>query len=361
MFGLLRPLKSLVAEEDWRDYAAAYCNLCASLSHRYGLTSRLLVVHDVATADWLLAGAAAVRRPFPTCNCVKGGTRSVPAALRTDERQSLLAAVSAYTVGVKVQDDLADDGRWKARLAHALYKDTFARARRDLAQGGFDVAAFEAALAQQRELERRGETELAAAAGPSGRAFGLVARHLAGRNGAVGPEDAYALGACIGRAVFLVDSYQDFGRDLAAGAYNPLRCGGGGGPVPLDPGRAREVLGVVGVLLEEAHEICARMSERVAVRWRGASASLAHRVGHGGESSETGITPRGSFMDDPPVPGESPEEEEARQRRRRGRKRKEGRPCGVSGCCDDDRLAALICCDVGSEGACCCLELMSCW
>ena len=361
MFGLLRPLKRLVGEEDWRDYASAYCNLCAGLSQRYGLPARLLVVHDVATADWLLAGAAPVRRPFPACNCVKGGTRSVPAALRTDERQSLLAAVSAYTVGVKVQDDLADGGGWKARLAQALYKETFARARRDLAQGGFDVAAFEATVAEQQELERRGETDLAVASGPSGRAFGLVARHLAGRDGVVRSEDAYALGERIGRAVFLVDAWQDFGRDLAAGAYNPLRCEGGAGAVALGPGRVREALGVVGGLLEEAHAVCARMSEGVATRWRAARASLAHRVSHGGEPPETGITRQGGFVEDPAVPGETPEEEGARRRRRRGRKRREGRPCGVSGCCDDDRLAALICCNVGSEGACCCLELLSCW
>lgn len=360
MFGLLRPLKRLVGEEDWRDYASAYCNLCATLAHRYGLPARLLVVHDVATADWLLAGAAPVRRPFPACNCVKGGTRCVPAALRTDERQALLAAVSAYTVGVKVQDDLADGGGWKARLAQALYRDTFARARRDLAQGGFDVAAFEAALAEQRELERRGEADLAVASGPSGRAFGLAARHLAQRHGGVRPEDAYALGERIGRAVFLVDAYQDFGRDLAAGAYNPLRCAAGGDSAPLEPGRAREVLGVVGGLLEEAHAVCARMSERVAARWRAARASLAHRVSRGNEPPDTGITGQGGFVEEPEVPGETPEEEKARRGRRRPRKRKEGRPC-VSGCCDDDWLATLICCDVGSEGACCCLELMSCW
>jgi hypothetical protein len=360
MFGLLRPHKRLVGPEDWRDYASAYCNLCASLSHRYGLTSRLLVVHDVATADWLLSGSAQARRPFPTCNCAKGGTRSVPPALRTDERQSLLAAVSAYTVGVKVQDDLADGGGWKARLAHTLYRDTFARARRDLAQDGFDVAAFEAALVEQQELERRGETDLGGASGPSGRAFGLVARHLAERHGGAGPEDAYALGERIGRSVFLVDAYQDFGHDLAAGAYNPLRCAGGGA-APLEPGRAREVLGVVDGLLDEAQAICARMSERVAVRWRAARASLTHRMSHGdGPPPETDITRQG-FIDDPPVPGETPEEEEARRRRRRGRKRKEGRPCGVSGCCDDDWLTTLICCDVGGEGACCCLELLSCW
>jgi hypothetical protein len=318
------------------------------------------VVHDVATADWLLSGAAAVRRPFPTCNCLKGGTRSVPATLRTDERQSLLAAISAYTVGVKVQDDLADGGSWKARLAHVLYKDTFARARRDLAQGGFDVAAFEAALAEQQELERRGEADLTVAAGPSGRAFGLVARHLAERHGGAGPDDAYALGERIGRSVFLVDAYQDFGRDLAAGAYNPLCCTGRCEATPLSPERAREVLSVVDGLLEEAHAICARLSGRAAVRWSAARASLAHRISHG-EPSETGITQPSGFTEDPPVPGETAEEEEARRRRRRPRKRKEGRPCGVSGCCDDDWLTTLICCDVGSEGACCCLELLSCW
>jgi hypothetical protein len=359
MFGLLRPHKRLVGAEDWRDYASAYCNLCASLSHRYGLTSRLLVVHDVATAEWLLSGAAPVRRPFPTCNCVKGGTRSVPAALRTDERQSLLAAISAYTVGVKVQDDLADGGGWKARLAHALYKDTFARARRDLAEGGFEVTAFEAALAQQQELERRGETDLGGASGPSGRAFGLVARHLARRHGGAGPEDAYALGECIGRAVFLVDAYQDFGRDLAAGAYNPLRCAGGGAAAPLEPGRAREVLDVVDGLLDEAQAICARMSERVAVRWRAARASLAHRMSHGDGPPETGITQQPGPTESAPRP---PEEEEGGRRKRRRRKRDEGGGrCGVSGCCEDDCLTTFICWDAGCEGTCCCLQLLSCW
>jgi hypothetical protein len=352
MFGLLRPHKSLVEAEDWRDYASAYCNLCASLSHHYGLPSRLLVVHDVATADWLLAGAAEVRRPFPTCNCLRGGTRCILPALRQDERQSLLAAVSAYTVGVKVQDDLADGGGWKARLAQALYRDTFARARCDLARTGFDVAAFEGALAEQREQERRGEADLAAAAGPSGRAFGLVARHLAQRHGGVGPDDAYALGERIGRAVFLVDAYQDYGRDLAAGAYNPLCCAGPCPAPPLEAGRAREVVGVVADLLEEAQAICARMAGRVAARWRAARASLAHRMSHGEEPPPTGITSQ---------PG-PPEVEEGGRRRRRRRRHEEGRTTwSMSGCCDSDFLTTLICWDAGCEGACCCLELLSCW
>jgi hypothetical protein len=275
MFGLLRPQRRLLNGEDRRDHSSAYCNLCASLSYCYGVSSRLLVVHDVATADWLLSGQRAEPRLFPIANCVRGGVRSVARPACLSARQRFLAALSAYTVGVKVADDLSDHGTGKARLAQAIYGPVFARARRDLAVHGFDVAAFEAVLATQRQVEESGETDLDAASAPSGLAFALVARHLARQHGeGVGPGDASRLGDWIGRSVFLADACQDLERDLIAGAYNPLRA-------PLDrtangedTDRRREALTYLGHFLNQARIVCGRLGPGVARRWHATEPTL---------------------------------------------------------------------------------------
>src|SRR5436305_374508 len=149
MCGRWDPAKCLLPRAGWTDYCSAYCSLCGGLSRLYGFPSRLLVVCDVATADWLLGGAAAVGRCFPITNCLKGGIRSVPQPARLSDRQRLLTAISAFTVGIKVQDDLLDQGGWKARVAHALYQNTFRKARGDPGATGFDVRGFEDILGEQ--------------------------------------------------------------------------------------------------------------------------------------------------------------------------------------------------------------------
>jgi hypothetical protein len=296
----------------------------------------------VAAADWLLAGARAVERHFPIANCLKGGTYSVAPELRHDPRQAFLAAVSAYTIGVKVADDLTDQGSWKARLAHVLYRDTFARARRDLAACGFELGAFEEHLSLQRDLEARNENDLNAAAAPSGNAFALVARHLADRHGAgVAGDDAAQLGACIGRSVFLIDAQQDLDRDVACCSYNPLRVTRDR-KAPADAARRREAAVLIRGLLAEAAAVCGRLGEQVARRWRAAAASLEMQVSHG----STDLPP-----EDPPPSDEPPGWEEAREKRPVETKAPSSR---VS--CPDSVAGAASCCEL----ICCCAEVGSC-
>jgi hypothetical protein len=359
MFGLLRPQRRLVSLEDRRDYASAYCNLCATLSWRYGLTARVLVVHDVAAADWLLAGAASVQRTFPICNCLKGGVRSVAAPVRPPERQQFLAAVSAYAIGVKLADDVADGGGIKARMGYAFYKGTFARARADLAAADFDLAAFEETLEAQRAVERRRETDLDRATAPSGAAFALVAGRLAQDTGGVEPAAARRLGDCIGRAVLLADACHDFPHDVASDCYNPLRITDSPKET-LDPARRRQAADAVRSLLEEACAVCASMGPRVAARWRAAAATLA---------LEASITPEpsgpGSHPDAPPG------EKRPRRRRRRAiaddKEEEEHVPrFSPSACCDiEPDCRFYVCCEslacLGNFVDCCsCLELASC-
>jgi hypothetical protein len=180
MFGLLRPAQDAANRRLPASYMSVYCDLCAVLSLRYGLSARPLIVHDIAALSWLLEAGRDPAVVFPRLNCVKGGTRSIPVRDRQPtDRARLAAALSCYAVGVKVRDDLADEPSWRSRALHSFYARTFAEAHHELAQLGFPLDALSSTLAHQANVERRRTSDLDVASESTGRAYAIVARQLA--------------------------------------------------------------------------------------------------------------------------------------------------------------------------------------
>lgn len=222
MFGILKPQCNLLDRQDRARHGSAYCNLCGLVGSRYSFKSRMLVVHDIATLWWLLEDPdASLYRPLTVGNCVRGGT----ARLRTKELPplaQLLAGISAYTVGIKVADDLADENSWRIRLANRMYHQVFDQAREDLRVVGFEIEELEQALVEHAAVERRSERDLDQAAAATGRAYALVtsalAAHLPSR---FTPQQAAELGDAVGRAIYVTDAIRDYEQDCGT-AYNPL-------------------------------------------------------------------------------------------------------------------------------------------
>ncbi|HEX5271396.1 MAG TPA: DUF5685 family protein, partial [Gemmataceae bacterium] len=288
-----------------------------------------------------------VRRPFPTCNCVRGGTRPAARPAGPGARQRFLAALSAYSVGVKVADDLTDQHTWKARLAQALYRDAFARSRGDLAADGFDLPAFEAVLADQREIEARGETDLSAASAPSGRAFALAARHLARQHGdGIDPADAFQLGDCIGRSVFLADACQDLERDLRVGAYNPLRPRRDDTPPEDTTPRRSDAAAYLRDLLIQARTVCDRVGAGVGRRWRAAEETLRTAPAGGPRKKKR----RDAEPEENADEVDTPQEDDAEDGGRKSKPRRRARGTSTSSSCGD--MLAGCCCEACIEAIC---------
>lgn len=232
MFGLLRPTPDPGTRGLPGSYMSRYCDLCGVLALQYGVTARALIVHDIATLGWLLEPEDGPPVVFPRMNCLKGGTRSVDAEARLPrERERLEAALSCYALAVKVQDDLVDEPSWRGRALRKIFAGTFERANRDLRRLEFPVNGLEATLAEQTEIEKQGVADLDVAAGPTGRAYALVARQLvllspdALINGGTGVtvETAETIGDALGRCVYAIDAYRDIESDRGI-RYNPLCC-----------------------------------------------------------------------------------------------------------------------------------------
>ncbi|BBO33456.1 hypothetical protein PLANPX_3068 [Lacipirellula parvula] len=223
MFGILKPAYRELHGRDRVAYSSIYCNLCGALAAEYGLPSRLLVVHDIATLAWLLTTGETREMPFNRGNCLRGGAGRVrqgglPPLLK------YLAAISAFTLGVKLQDDERDQRNWRNAIVNATYQRTFNRSSQKLQQVGADTNRLRSALEEQCVLEARSESELECAAAPTAQAYAAVV-HEIHRLGAPRADFSFeqreALGAALGATIYAIDAFRDYEKDLE-GSYNPL-------------------------------------------------------------------------------------------------------------------------------------------
>lgn len=252
MFGILKPQANLLTREEYRQYVSAYCNLCGLLHHRYGLKSRFLVLHDVATLWWLLDHQNKSRQ-LRMGNCVRGGVGKLKDG-EVSELQQLLAAISVYTISIKVKDDMQDDGGLQSRILHWSYQSVFEEARQDLRNLDFDVDQMESILAQQQAVEARREPNFESAAEPTAQAYGLLATEIVERcESRLDAAQARQIGERLGRSVYLVDAIQDFEADAGTN-YNPL-CYAVGKQISTLPSRIKnDVLLYLGECLKQGRE-----------------------------------------------------------------------------------------------------------
>ena len=287
MFGVLKPQRKLLSGSENRRHMSAYCSLCGLLSSQYGLKSRMLVVHDIATLWWLLESpSSANEEKLPVGNCVRGGAGKLKKR-GVSELQKFLTAMSAYTIGIKVKDDITDGSIWKTRMAKWMYSDQFAKSRTDLIEVGFDVEHLERILNAQSDLESKREKHFEAASGPTSLAYGLVAREIVKRCHSRFTEDqAQLIGQALGRTIYLADAIQDFSEDQGA-SFNPLCIETGPQIQTLPADLKNNVLRYIGTQLKEASNLINQAEEGLKRSWHAVERSLLAAAGVSDQKSIT--------------------------------------------------------------------------
>lgn len=268
MFGILRPHRQQLERGEYVRYVTAYCSLCGLLRCQYGMASRMLVVHDIATLWWLLSSPSRGGNGLlKTNNCIRGGAGQLRRQGLSDLHR-LLAALSVHMVAIKVADDLVDTGSWRSCLTGFVYHRVFQRARQDLVDIGFDMERLDTILSNQRELEQEGEKDFRVAAEPTAQAYGLVAREIAVRCATeFTPEQAEKTGRALGRAVYLVDAIRDFYRDRGTSFNSLCHVAEGEGPVIPESLRS-DVLEFVGAHLSCGRQVAMDVAKYLGNSWR---------------------------------------------------------------------------------------------
>lgn len=239
MFGLLRPSYKALPSQEQKRHMAEYCNVCGSLGYRYGIASRPLVVHDLATLAWMIQGDQAQTAPFKSFNCIKGGARLQNGLTELPARQELIAALSATTISIKLEDDIEDSNSLMSRATNSLYKNAFGMAADDLARTGFDLGGLREHLERQRQVEADKERDLSVASCATGNSYAMAATAIASHTpGGIGACNASEFGRFIGQVVYVTDALRDYSSDIGR-SYNPLHRGSSDSKIREQSGQQR--------------------------------------------------------------------------------------------------------------------------
>jgi hypothetical protein len=235
MFGLMKTRICSQKPPDREARRLAYCGTCKTLGAAYGQRARLLLNHDAVFLAELMealepgAGPEADRafRSY-SCLALPAIGPAVPVRLR------YAAAVTVFLAEAKVADRREDSpSRW-VNLAARAYERTFRNAGDDLSAWEAPVERIRTLLGGQRAREEAlseappgssAAAALSSLAEPTAEATGLFfgqGARLSGRpEAAAGMEE---LGRAFGNLVYLLDAFEDYGRDASRGEFNAFRA-----------------------------------------------------------------------------------------------------------------------------------------
>lgn len=119
MFGYFRPKDSYLRSDENRLFHAYYCRLCYCLWALGGQKSRFFTTYDVAVFNLVIAIAGLDKRPeYVPCQRFKHHNRD---KYKDDHVGNLLAELSVIAFAIKIQDDIDDEGTFKAKLAAKVF------------------------------------------------------------------------------------------------------------------------------------------------------------------------------------------------------------------------------------------------
>ena len=232
MFGYIRPHvpELRVREHDY--YRGVYCGLCRAMGSCTGCLSRMTLSYDFVCLALLRMTAAGELPTFTARRCAAHPMTKRSVA---DPSASLdyCARAAALLGWHKLQDDLGDEGGFRRLRAQIALPAASAARRRALREGGEEMAALDADIAESLEalhaLEAEGTASVDAPADTFGRLIGkLAARGLPGAGARIAGE----FGHHLGRWIYVIDAIDDYPDDIRLGRYNPFAASGG-----LDDGR----------------------------------------------------------------------------------------------------------------------------
>ncbi|XOF32761.1 MAG: DUF5685 family protein [Candidatus Electrothrix sp. YB6] len=228
MFGVLRHAGCVMAPEEQQEWTGHVCGLCLALKNQYGHFARLTTNYDAALLSALYDAQTTQLQNSRISYCPLRSSRRRRAKIITPDNPGVryAAAMSLIMASSRIKDHIQDNEtglRYIRGPASGVAERWMRAARKGAAELGFAAERITQLLQHQTEVEARTGREFSVYAEPTEQAVGAAFEHTAVLTEQPGNRDGLrAAGRMFGRIMYLLDSYEDYGQDLAAHRFNAL-------------------------------------------------------------------------------------------------------------------------------------------
>ena len=174
MFGYIKIYKPELKVKHYEAYKGIYCSLCKTLKKEYGLLAALTLNYDFTMLALIRLGFSKDCCGFKDGRCAYNPLKKCKQCVNGGAELSYSAAAAMIMCYHKVKDDIADSSFVKG-LIKRIIKPYFALKRRKAMKKypALDEV-ISRTMAEQAELEKRGNAGVDASAHPSAQAMGCL-------------------------------------------------------------------------------------------------------------------------------------------------------------------------------------------
>ena len=220
MFGYIQIFEPEFKIREYKCYRGAYCGLCRQMGKCTGQCSRLTLRYDAAAMVLLRMAARGTQPIFVQKRCFLHPLKKAEELSPCEETKTVSCIMAALSYH-KCRDDLQDErgfGRLRAAVLYPYFAHLRRRARRCMPEID-EIAARGMQAFAKAEREADGSADIPANA--FGQLMGdLLSYHTEGETRAI----LHAVGVSMGRWVYLLDSVQDYPKDVKKGRFNALHA-----------------------------------------------------------------------------------------------------------------------------------------
>lgn len=220
MFGYVTVYKPELKIKEYEAYKGVYCTLCKQMGKEYGLLSRFLLSYDGAFYVMYKIGISDNSISAENSRCTFNPCKKCLKINCSGNAYSLASTITVILSYFKLRDNINDGSFLKKIPLYLLYPYFWCLKRKAQKKYPDIFETVKRGMENQFAAEKKENISLDEAADASAKMLGYLFAY--GENGDKA-ETAEKFGYQLGRAVYFLDAFDDYGKDIKNGSFNPFK------------------------------------------------------------------------------------------------------------------------------------------
>ena len=212
MFGYINVNREKLSLEDRSMYQSYYCGLCQMLKENFGRKGQMLLNYDMTFLILLLTGLYELEDKKTEFICAVHPAKKQTA--RINEATKYAAAMNVLLCTKNFEDDWNDNHSYTKKALSQMFKKDYERIELSYPRQGRAIRQY---IRKLELAEKNRETNVDAVAGLTGEMLGEL---FAWKEEDVWADELRCLGFYMGKFIYLMDAYEDIGKDDKKDCYN---------------------------------------------------------------------------------------------------------------------------------------------